>query len=294
MPLREISDAEAHFFLDNGYLIVRNVINPLELEHLRRAMDDLTEFDSEKVRDDPDYFYGDGHLTGAKVLRRVEYVIDKRDECKALLGHPFILRSVEKLMGSDFIPTWDSMVLKLPGEGIEVPWHRDAGTDFVGDSPIFNVDFYLDKADEDTCVWVIPGSHRWGADRAAQELAARKPFTTDGAVPALMNTGDVLFHNILVLHGSKANSTAKLRRVIYYEFRSAHVEWESGPHVPAYIQLKQRVLWNCIAIRKATDYISNNEEPFTYQPPAPFELRGAVTQAPPETFRYPHADFWRG
>src|SRR5437868_5956541 len=127
MPPQIISDDEARFFLDNGYLIIRDVVEPAELAHLRLAMDALTAYGSESVRDDPDYFYGDGHRTGAKVLRRVEYVIDKKDECKALLGHPFILRSVEKLMGPDLIPTWDSMVLKLPGEGIEVPWHRDAG-----------------------------------------------------------------------------------------------------------------------------------------------------------------------
>ena len=56
------------------------------------------------LRRDPD-----ARPTGRKVLRRIEYVIDKRDECKVLLGNPFILRSVEKLMGPDLIPTWDSM-----------------------------------------------------------------------------------------------------------------------------------------------------------------------------------------
>src|ERR1044071_2664755 len=103
MPPREISDEESRFFLDYGYLIIRGVLDSAEITHLRHAMDGLTSYGSEQVREDPDYFYGDGHRTGAKVLRRVEYVIDKRDECKTLLAHPFILRSVEKLMGPDFI-----------------------------------------------------------------------------------------------------------------------------------------------------------------------------------------------
>ena len=289
-----ISDEEAGFFLDNGYLIIRDAIRGEELARLQAAMDDLTAFGSAEVRDDPDFSYGDGHRSGGKVLRRIEYVIDKRDECKVLLGNPFILRSVEKLMGPDLIPTWDSMVLKLPGEGIIVPWHRDAGTDHVGDRPIFNVDFYLDEADEDTCVWLIPGSHLWDKERSDTEIARRRAqpdFDITGAVPALMQPGDVLFHNILVLHGSPANSSDKLRRVVYYEFRTAHVEQSIGPHIPEYIPLKQAVLQSCIERRSHSTYVPVEEIPFVYEPPAPFEAPSAFGEIP--TYRYAHKDFWR-
>lgn len=294
-PRNVINDEEAQFFNDNGYLIVHQALSTAELAHMRTATDDLTTFGSSEVRTHPDYMYGTGHKTGGKVLRRVEYVIDKRDECKVLLGNPFILRSVEKLEGSDFIPTWDSMVLKLPGEGIIVPWHRDASTDFVGDQPIFNVDFYLDEADIDTCVWVIPGSHRWDEAKTQQEIDRLNHggFSTEGAIPATMHPGDVLFHNILVLHGSPANTSNKLRRVVYYEFRAAHVEDSKGPHVPAYIPLKQKVLLACLDWRRKANYIDPTEEPFTYRPPTPYN---SVTLAPHEdlpTYRYPHNEYWR-
>ena len=286
-----ISESEARFFLENGYLIVRRVLHGEELRRLRAAMAELTEFGASEVRSDPDFSYGDGHKTGEKVLRRIEYVVDKRNECKNLLGHPFILSSVERLTGPDFIPTWDSMVLKLPGEGIIVPWHRDAGTEFVGEKPIYNVDFYLDEADEDTCVWLIPGSHKWSADRAAEELDRRRQeFTTEGAIPALMQPGDVLFHDILVLHGSPANSSGKLRRVIYYEFRPAHVEVSFGPHVPAYVPLKQQLLQACIAQRSRADYTPTDERPYEYDPPAPHH---EYPPGEPATYRYPHNAFWR-
>ncbi len=290
-----ITDEEAQFFLDNGYLIIRGALQPAELGRMRAAMDDLTAYGSSVMREGPDFMYGKGHKTGAPVLRRIEYVIDKKPEAKVLLGNPFILRSVEKLMGRDFIPTWDSMVLKMPGEGIVVPWHRDAGTDFVGDTPIFNVDFYIDEADLDTCLWVIPGSHKWTAEEAQARIGelGRNGFSTEGAVPAPMQAGDVIFHNILVLHGSPANSSSKLRRVVYYEFRAAHVEAAAGPHVPEYIPLKQKVLLACLEHRKRADYIPAGEVPFTYRPPAPYNT---VTLAPGEelpTYRYAHSDYWR-
>jgi ectoine hydroxylase-related dioxygenase (phytanoyl-CoA dioxygenase family) len=221
----------------------------------------------------------------------VNYVIDKCDEMKALLGHPFILRSVEKLMGADLIPTWDSMVLKLPGEGIVVPWHRDAGLEQVGDKPIFNVDFYMDAADEATCVWTIPGSHKWD-DARVKEFTSRDGFSTEGAVPALMQPGDVMFHDILVVHGSPANSSDNLRRVIYYEFRTAHIEHAIGPHTPEYIPLKQEILYKCLEKRRTADYISPNEQPFVYNPPPPFNTVRPVTGELP-TYRVPHEAHWR-
>lgn len=290
---RVISDEEAQFFLDNGYLILRGVLQGEELKRVRSVMDGLTEYGSREVRKEPDFMYGDGHKTGRPVLRRIEYVIDKCDECKNLLGHPFILRSVEKIMGRDLIPTWDSMVLKLPGEGIIVPWHRDAGTEFQGDKPIFNVDFYLDEADLNTCVWVVPGSHTWDAERAKTFITRQKEFGTEGTVPALMQPGDVLFHNILVLHGSPPNASDNLRRVIYYEFRTAHVEDTIGPHDSEYVPLKQKLLLRCLERRKMADYIGKNEEPFTYNPPAPYDK---VALSPGEeipTYRYAHENFWR-
>ncbi len=293
-----ISDEEAQFFLDNGYLILRSVLQGEELKRVQQAMLELAQYGSQAVRDDPDYMYGTGPNSGQPVLRRIEYVIDKRDEMKVLLGHPFILRSVEKLIGKDFIPTWDSMVLKMPGEGIIVPWHRDAGTECVGDTPIFNVDFYLDEADEDTCLWVIPASHKWSTEQAQQWLSQRRDadqrkedFRASGAVPVLMQPGDVLFHNILLLHGSPYNLGNKMRRVVYYEFRAAHVEYELGPHVPEYIPLKQRVLLSCIEKRQQADYIQG-EEPFVYDPPAPFTVQW-TSGTPLQTYRYAHQDYWR-
>jgi phytanoyl-CoA hydroxylase len=284
---RVITDEQAQFFHDNGYLILRGVLDERELSALRRATDELIGQGTSGANDDPDFAYGKGLATGAPVLKRVEYVIDKKDACKALLGHPFILRSVEKLMGPDLIPTWDSMVIKMPGEGIVVPWHRDAGTECVGDVPIFNVDFYLDEADRNTCVWVIPGSHLWEPDRIKDWIAARPAgdvpvdeFVPDGAVPAMMQPGDVMFHNILVLHGSPSNRGDKLRRVIYYEFRAAHVEKALGPHIPEYIPLKQNVLNACIQRRAK---LLPDEEP--YLAPAPHDQ--------PSTYRYAHGDYWR-
>jgi hypothetical protein len=198
-------------------------------------------------------------------------------------------------MGPDLFPTWDAMVVKMPGQGVAAPWHRDAATDKVGDKPIFNVDFYLDEATEENCVWVLPGTHKWPREQAEAWIKANHHYdlTVDdyratGALPVLMQPGDVLLHDILVLHGSPTSHARSLRRVVYYEFRTAHVEAERGPHTPDYIPLKQTTLLGCIKRAKpaATRLPANS---CIYRPPAPFDQ--GFHDAPP-TYRYVHYAYW--
>src|SRR5688500_8744040 len=143
-----ITDEQAQFFRDNGLLVVRNMLRGAELKAMREQTLPLVEravYAIGKPDKPPDTFYKKHELSGAEVPFRVEYVVDKTDAGKALTGHPFMLRSVEKLQGRNFIPTWDSVVFKNAGAGVAIPWHRDGGTGrrelWDHDYPIFNVDF---------------------------------------------------------------------------------------------------------------------------------------------------------
>ena len=125
---RCIDDAAAERFRESGLLVLRGLLHGEELGALQsetRALVDRAA--SERVADH-DFQYKRHETTGEEVPFRVEYVVERTRACKALLGHPFVLRSVEKLQGRDFVPTWDSMVFKLPGAGAAIEWHRDADT----------------------------------------------------------------------------------------------------------------------------------------------------------------------
>jgi ectoine hydroxylase-related dioxygenase (phytanoyl-CoA dioxygenase family) len=283
-----ITDDEVRSYHENGYLVLRGALDRAELTRVQEATLALIEAEPGE-----DYHLRDG------ILARMEYVVDKSDALKALLANPFILRSTERLMGPDLFPTWDAMVVKMPYGGVAVPWHRDAATECVGDRPIFNVDFYLDEATEENCVWVLPGSHLWSPAQASAWCAEQRghdqtveQYRATGALPVLMAPGDVLFHDILVVHGSPFTTANALRRIVYYEFRTAHVEAERGPHRPEYIPLKQRVLLGCLAKRAKADYLPP-EEPFVYAPPPPFDKATPAEGEEPPTYRYPHADYWR-
>jgi ectoine hydroxylase-related dioxygenase (phytanoyl-CoA dioxygenase family) len=292
-----ITDEQANFFREQGLLVIRKVLEAEELRAMQEQTALLIRPAAGEKSSDPDYAYKKHELTGKQVPFRVEYVIDKTSAGKALLGHPFILRSVEKIQGRNFIPTWDSMVFKQEGAGAAIPWHRDAAAGHGAEQiPLFNVDFYLDGSDLTNCLWGIPGSNRWS--QADAESAIRRlndapgGFRTDDrCVPILMNPGDVIFHNILVLHGSPA-AQSKLRRVVYYEFRPAEIERALGPHTPAYIPLKQKLLLSCLRERAKAPY-AHDEKPFTYNPTAEFAPPVIDPDQPLQTYRYPHEQYWR-
>ncbi|WP_317618471.1 phytanoyl-CoA dioxygenase family protein [Paenibacillus sp. PL91] len=207
-----------------------------------------------------------------------------------LLGHPFILNTVEKLQGANFIPTWDSLVVKVPNNAASVPWHRDAAVpeDCQDSRPIFNVDFYLDNSDEHSCLWVIPGSQNWAASEA-EERCSRPGFVTSDAVPVPMRAGDVILHNIQLLHGSPEGEGNALRRTVYYEFRAGEIEAEYGPHTLAYLPIKQRILQDCIIRRQQCGY-AEGEQVYEYKPTGAF---ASYYHEAPLSYRIPHENYLR-
>ena len=285
------TDAEVQSFRDNGWLVLSGCLGERELAAMRADMDRIA---GEADPGAPDYSYGAGHLDGARVQRRVEYVIDKSQAARAMMGHPCVLAAVQQLAGPDLFPTQDAMVLKMPGQGIAVPWHRDRAStdDYPAEPPVLIADFYLDDADLDTCIWVVPGSHRWSDAHTSEVIAERNKdgFSTRGAEPIPLRAGDVLFHNVRLLHGSPPNVSAKLRRVVYYTFHTVHVEWQHGPHNHEYIAAKQKVLRACIRERRTMPYAAA-EAGFDYRPPPAHDKGPLADGETPATFRYPAGEY---
>ncbi len=293
-PGAVITDPEIATFRADGFVVLRGFLGADELERLQRETQSLIDVATagppRRETHPKDFVYARGHTTNRRVLRRIEFVVSRSRACAALLAHPGILGTVERLVGADLIPTWDSMVVKMPGEGIAVPWHRDAPTTQVGAHPIFNVDFYLDAARGDTALRALPGTQALSdadADAEVQRRSAGSGFDDRGAAIVEMRPGDVLLHDILLLHGSPPSRGNALRRVVYYEYRSVRVELERGPHTPAYLPLKRRVLVHCIDARAPA-----------HPGEAPYRYAGATSHGIDDgtavQLRVPHSEYWRG
>lgn len=280
-------------FRRDGVLILRNVLTPAELRVVDEAATALVDWAWE-TGTHPDVVWTDHPGRPGAVPTRIEYPMDKSGPVLSLAGHPVLLGVVEALVGPNFIPTWDSMVFKVEQGAPGLDWHRDGEmydrpVAVTGCGRVVDVGIYLDPAPPHNCVWAVPGSNYWNDEKAAETTARLNAhgWCTDGGVPAVMAPGDVLLHNILTLHGAPPTIGSR-RRVIYFEYRPAELEYHSGPHDRAYIGLKQKVLHAALNARRHADE-SQDEDPFVYQPADAMRL---WDDTPLTTLRFPHRQFW--
>jgi phytanoyl-CoA hydroxylase len=284
--MRKITDEEIRFFDENGYVICRNVLHTDELEHFRAESGRL--IDQILAGGPADRMCNRGPEGTPYYLTYLH--ANPNTFSLRLLAHPFIGDLLTRMVGPDFIPCYESLVFKLPGHGSSVPWHRD-GNSLTGSERIFNIDIYPDRSTvENSCVWVVPGSHLWEQERAMEMVRrGREDFGLPGAVPAEMEPGDVLLHHVKVLHGSTVNKSGELRRVVYFDNRAASWNEEYGWFDRSVIEKRCRLYQYALHERKTNPYPSDDEVfPYTvpeglpvWNPGEPVDLHAAREASKP-------------
>ena len=232
-------------------MVLGGLIGAEEVEALRSDADLLISR-ALAGESDEDFFSSDAD-TGQPIPFRVEYVLEKAPATRCLLAHPGLLDSISQLQGEDFVPTWDSLVFKLPSGGASHPWHRDIAPYYQNDIDrtfaAIDVGIYLDDSPEEGAVRVLPASHHWSTAAAEEKIVfLNKGGSCPDVKPVPVQAGDAIFHNVSVIHGSPF-TTGLFRRVIYFEFRQLYAEMRYGPHTANYPPLKRAMLDDCIRIR---------------------------------------------
>jgi len=236
-----LTDDEVRSFDENGYLVLRNRIPADLLARLQAAATTWMADGREISQDDPaaiDYHYANRSI--GRVMFRVDYVHNKGQAASLeLLGSPAVLGIAESLAGSNFVPTYESLVFKNEGDGAAIEWHQDAV--HPRNYRVFNVDVYLDASRiGQGALRVAPGSHREPVDIC--DLKDTYGWDAPGVVQVEMEPGDVLVHDVMVVHGSEAVTGNKLRRTIYYEFRAAEQIMSEGPWDAAWVDQRLRLI----------------------------------------------------
>ncbi|GAB4214301.1 MAG: hypothetical protein OHK0022_52660 [Roseiflexaceae bacterium] len=236
-----LTEAQVRSFDENGYLVLRNWIPAALLARLQEAgrawIADGERVLPEQAGDD----YNFAQRPGGPALFRVNYLHNKGQAASLeLLGSPQVLAVAESLCGPNFVPTYESLVFKQADDGERIPWHQDAvqpGQDYR----IFNFDLYLDPSLSGAgALRVIPGTQRQRQDICA--LTDAYGWDHPDAVEVEMQPGDVLLHNVMVVHGSPQTVGKQLRRTIYYEFRPAEEILADGPWEASWIERRMRLV----------------------------------------------------
>lgn len=228
-------------FDEQGFLVLPNRIPEAMLARLQEAADywiATGKHSRETGQTGDDYRFAD--RGGREVMYRVDYLHDKeRPASLELLGSPEILGIAESLAGKNFVPTYEAMVFKDTGNGAPIEWHQDAT--HPRRYRIFNVDIYLDEAlPGQGALRVVPGSQASKVDMC--ELKDRYSWGVPGSLEVHMSPGDVLVHDVMLVHGSEPTLGNALRRTIYYEFRPAEQIVEEGPWDRSWVDQRLRLL----------------------------------------------------
>lgn len=193
---------EKSLLQEQGYLIVRGVMDAVWLEELRMATGRLLKEEGENAG---------GEFRKEVGSDRLANLVDKGECFQRLVSHPMLLEAAEAVLGPDWKLSSLNYRAALPGDKGLQPLHCDMGLlpDLLGNA-VFNSIWMLDDfTEENGPTRYVPGSHRSGA--LPEHGSAPHP---DEQV-ALGKAGDVILMNAHMWHGGTANRTAVPRRSLH-------------------------------------------------------------------------------
>ena len=236
-----LTDEQVRAFDEQGFLVLRNRIPDGMLARLQEAADYWIATGKQSRpagQAGDDYRFAD--RGDHKVMFRVDYLHNKeRPASLELLGSPEILGIAESLAGKNFVPTYEAMVFKDTGNGAPIEWHQDAT--HPRRYRIFNVDIYLDAALlGQGALRVVPGSQTGKVDIC--DLRDQYGWGVPRSLEVQMGPGDILVHDVMLVHGSEPTLGNALRRTLYYEFRPAEQILEEGPWDRSWVDKRLRML----------------------------------------------------
>ena len=156
---------------------------------------------------------------------------------RRLLDHPRIVAEVVQLTGARELRVWhDQIQYKPPRTGGTTHWHQDAPA-----WPVITPDVQvtawvaMDDVDLDNgCMWMVPGSHRWGTV-PLPDPGKDLPTTHGGhavhAEPRPVRAGHVHYHHCLTWHASFPNRSDGPRRAIAIHYMPEQTRYvQAGEH----------------------------------------------------------------
>jgi phytanoyl-CoA hydroxylase len=214
----------ARRFKEDGYAVVRDVLDEETVEEARRHIDWLIERNPEIDPQNPTDF-GPASL----LPFQASLVSDER-----------IVELPEQVFGDDVVHLQSAYFTKTPSDGpSKTKWHQDGAywTDLIRPVKVFSVWVALDEVTpENGCLRFIPGSHREGyidhdisgvvdkgEDDSEVDLEANG-FSEADAVDITLSPGDVSIHRPSLLHASYPNTSDAWRRACAIRYTTTDVE----------------------------------------------------------------------
>ncbi|XP_023024536.2 phytanoyl-CoA dioxygenase, peroxisomal isoform X3 [Leptinotarsa decemlineata] len=222
-----LTDEQKLFYEKNGYILIKNNLNPEFLDELRQRFEDLCEGTAQNhgVSIVKDPVLKKRGISGQYAVNKFQDIFDdevlgKYGTCKEIVD------VVEQLIGPNITGIYSMLINKPPESNPDIsrhPLHQDLHYfPFRPANKIVTAWTAMERLDEKNgCLHVIPGSHNGPLyNHEYPEGNKHKLYhevTGMNHLPKLhviMEKGDTIFFHSLLLHGSGPNFTKGFRKAI--------------------------------------------------------------------------------
>lgn len=226
-----LTSAELEAFHRDGFVVLRGLFSPAEVEEIRDAFERLA-LEAQRLRA-PGLHRGSQFVVEPGDPVRIHRVVWCGAAEPSLLRFgcaPRLLSLATQLLGSpDLEQLINQAHFKLPGDAVGFPWHQDSThrrygtpewTDVDGRGSFVEIATALDPVTADNGpLQFVPGSHRLGHVPVGPD-GELPPGTFDPseAVAPELAPGDAVAFGPFVVHGSEPNRGVRPRRMFLNGF----------------------------------------------------------------------------
>jgi ectoine hydroxylase-related dioxygenase (phytanoyl-CoA dioxygenase family) len=235
-----LTDEQADFYEENGYLAGVRMLDAAQVERLRAELKEL--MNPLHTRRDLWYeFHSNESTDPARVLFHALGAWRIAPGFHDLLWNPRFTVAASQLLGGAVRFWHDQLFCKPARHGGVVAWHQDYSY-WTRTTPLAHLTCWIgldDSTRENGCVHYVPGSHRWpdlpvtglaGDMDAIQSVLSEEQKELFRPVAVELKAGECSFHHPRTIHGSYANTTERPRRAtVVNVFRDGVVSNSDDP-----------------------------------------------------------------
>jgi phytanoyl-CoA hydroxylase len=239
-----LTNEQIERFHRDGFLRAVPALTAAETRALRARLDEVLAGRSVAQPEAKRNLLGDD---AERVVIQVVNIWEADDLFERHLYNPVICGMVARLMATNTVRVWHDQVQVKPAKiGGPTDWHQDHPYwPVIQPADLVSAWVALDDADEENgCMWMVPGSHRWGPHkggtigtnpddfRPAPDLSLLPEGIDVTPVPCPVRAGEVMFHHCLTWHGSPPNHSERARPGIAVHYMPGHTRYvPHGSHL---------------------------------------------------------------
>ena len=224
-----ISNDEAKFYHENGYLVVEDVYSQDEISAMRSVLGEL--IDKARGLDDHDTVYDlePSHTPDNPRVRRIKEPYKVHPIFREMAQTPNIVSILTKLIGPDQRLHGGKINIKAAEYGSPVEWHQDWAFYPHTNDDVLAIGVMLDDmTEENGPLLIMPGSHKGPTyDHHSNGFFAGAidpdncPLDFSKAARVTGKAGACSFHHVRAVHGSEQNLSGKDRVLLLYQAAAA-------------------------------------------------------------------------